>query len=41
MSIQGLTCVKEAKFIKVAGVQERVIKAYSFEELPEAAEAQP
>jgi hypothetical protein len=33
--------VKEAKFIKVTGVQERVIKTYSFEELPETAEAKP
>ncbi|MBA1192808.1 hypothetical protein G7007_08040 [Pseudomonas entomophila] len=33
--------VKEAKFIKVAGVQEQVIKTYSFVELPEAAEVQP
>ncbi|WP_144933973.1 hypothetical protein [Pseudomonas alabamensis] len=33
--------IKEAKFIKVAGVQERVIKTYSFEELPEAVEVQP
>lgn len=33
--------VKEAKFIKVAGMQERVIKTYSFEELPEATEAKP
>ncbi|WP_434771829.1 hypothetical protein [Pseudomonas entomophila] len=33
--------VKEAKLIKVAGVQERVIKTYSFKELPEAAELQP
>lgn len=33
--------VEEAKFIKVAGVQEQVIKNYSFEELPEAAEVQP
>jgi hypothetical protein len=28
--------VEEAKFIKVAGVEERVIKAYKFDEIPEA-----
>lgn len=33
--------VQEAKFIKVTGVQERVIKTYTFEDIPEAAEAQP
>ncbi|WP_438284234.1 hypothetical protein [Pseudomonas alabamensis] len=33
--------VEEAKFIKVAGVQEQVIKTYSFEELTEATEVQP
>ncbi|WP_296267374.1 hypothetical protein [Pseudomonas sp. UBA6562] len=33
--------VKEAKFIKVTDVKERVIKTYKFEEIPDAAEAQP
>lgn len=33
--------VQEAKFIKVTGVQERVIKTYSFEDIPEADEAKP
>ncbi len=33
--------VKEAKFIKVTGVQKRVIKTYTFEEIPEAAEVAP
>ncbi len=28
--------VEEAKFIKVSGVEERVIKTYKFEEIPEA-----
>ncbi|MFJ1336807.1 hypothetical protein ACIKP7_01545 [Pseudomonas caricapapayae] len=33
--------VQEAKFIKVTGAQERVIKTYTFEEIPEATEVQP
>lgn len=33
--------VDEAKFIKVSGVEERVVKTYKFEEMPEAGEAQP
>ncbi|GFM73797.1 hypothetical protein PSCICL_47890 [Pseudomonas cichorii] len=33
--------VQEAKFIKVSGVQERVIKTYTFEEIPAPAEATP
>lgn len=33
--------VQEAKFIKVTGVQERVIKTYSFEDIPKADEAKP
>jgi len=33
--------VKEAKFIKVTGVQERVIKTYTFEDIPDATESQP
>lgn len=33
--------VQEAKFIKVTGVQERVIKTYSFEDIPKANEAKP
>ncbi|AVD91135.1 hypothetical protein C4Q27_01130 [Pseudomonas sp. SWI36] len=33
--------VNEAKFIKVAGVEERVIKTYKFEEIPEAAGVEP
>jgi hypothetical protein len=31
--------VDEAKFIKVAGVEERIIKTYKFEDLPETPEA--
>lgn len=31
--------VNEAKFIKVSGVEERVIKSYKFEEIPDASEA--
>lgn len=31
--------VEEAKFIKVSGVEERVIKTYKFEEIPETPEA--
>lgn len=30
--------VEEAKFIKVAGIEERVIKTYKFEEIPEVLE---
>ncbi|MHC8403637.1 hypothetical protein [Pseudomonas sp. TMB3-21] len=33
--------VEEAKFIKVSGVEERVIKAYKFEDIPEASEVTP
>lgn len=33
--------VEEAKFIKVSGVEERVIKTYKFEEIPEASEVAP
>lgn len=33
--------VQEAKFIRVAGVEERVIKTYKFEEIPEAAGVEP
>lgn len=33
--------VNEAKFIKVAGVEERVINTYKFEEIPEAAGVKP
>lgn len=33
--------VQEAEFIKVTGVQERVIKTYSFGDIPEADEAKP
>lgn len=33
--------VEEAKFIKVSGVEERVIKTYKFEEIPEAPEVTP
>lgn len=33
--------VQEAKFIKVIGVQERVIKTYTFEAISEAGEDQP
>ncbi|KAI2693101.1 hypothetical protein [Pseudomonas sp. TNT3] len=33
--------VEEAKFIKVSGVEERVIKTYKFEDIPEASEVTP
>lgn len=33
--------VNEAKFIKVAGVEERVIKTYKFEEIPDVAGVEP
>lgn len=33
--------VEEAKFIKVSGVEERVIKTYTFEDIPEASEVTP
>lgn len=33
--------VNEAKFIKVAGVEERVIKTYRFEEIKDGAEVEP
>lgn len=33
--------VEEAKFIKVSGVEERVIKTYKFEEIPEEPEVSP
>lgn len=33
--------VQEAKFIKVAGVEERVIKTYKFEEITDAAKVAP
>lgn len=33
--------VDESKFIKVSGVEERIIKTYKFEEIPEISEAQP
>lgn len=33
--------VEETKFIKISGVEERVIKTYKFEEIPEASEVTP
>lgn len=33
--------VEEAKFIKVSGVEERVIRTYTFEDIPEASEVKP
>ncbi|MHC8408338.1 hypothetical protein [Pseudomonas sp. TMB3-21] len=33
--------VEEAKFIKVSGVEERVINTYKFEDIPEASEVTP
>lgn len=33
--------VEEAKFIKVAGVEERTVKTYKFEEIPDESEPQP
>jgi hypothetical protein len=33
--------VEEAKFIKVSGVEKRVIRTYTFEEIPDASEVTP
>jgi hypothetical protein len=33
--------VEEAKFIKVSGVEERTVKTYKFEEIPDESEPQP
>jgi hypothetical protein len=33
--------VEEAKFIRVSGVEERVIRTYTFEDIPEASEVTP